>query len=100
ADVVFRDYDYPALIGQGRLALRMKPGAKTVGNIAKGRRILLRSDSGIQEAKVVAHTPVPAHPGEIEDPLFVDFTPAPTLPLRNVTLLGNVAAASHGETQQ
>ena len=99
ADIVFRDYDYPALIGQGRLALRMKPGAKTVGNIAKGRRILLRSDSGIQEAKVVATTPVPAIPGEIEDHLFVDFTPAPTVPLRNVTLLGNVAAASHGETQ-
>ena len=53
----------------------------------------------IQEAKVVATTPVPAIPGEIEDHLFVDFTPAPTVPLRNVTLLGNVAAASHGETQ-
>lgn len=99
ADIVFRDYDYPALIGQGRLALRMKPGAKTVGNLAKGHRILLRSDGGIQEAKVVATIPVPAIPGEIEDHLFVDFTPAPVAPLRSVTLLGNVAAASHGETQ-
>ncbi len=62
ADIVFRDYDYPAEISAGRLALRMKPGAKTVGNIAKGRRILLRSGERIDEAKVVATTPVAAIP--------------------------------------
>lgn len=99
ADIVFRDYDYPAEISQGRLALRMKPGVKTVGNIGKGRRILLRSGERIEDAKVVATTPVAAIPGEIEDHLFVDFTPAPQTQLRDVTLLGNVAPASHGETQ-
>lgn len=98
-DIVFRDYDYPAQISQGRLALRMKPGAKTLGNMAKGRRILLRSGERIDEAKVVATTPVAATPGEVEDHLFVDFTPAPAAALRDVTMLGNVAAASHGETQ-
>jgi hypothetical protein len=99
ADFIFRDYDYPAKISQGRLALRMKPGARTVGNIGKRRRILLRSGERIDEAKVVATTPVAAIPGEIEDHLFVDFTPVPQTPQRDVTLLGNVAAASHGETQ-
>src|SRR5262249_43668000 len=83
----------------GLLAWRMKPGARTVGNIGKGRRILLRSGERIDEAKVVATTPVTAIPGELPDHLFVDFTPAPQVPLRDVTLLGNVAAASHGETQ-
>ena len=99
ADIVFRDYDYPAEIAQGRLALRMKPGAATVGNISKGRRILLRSGERIEAAKVVATTPVPAIPGEVPDHLFVDFAPAPATPMRGVTLLGNVALASHGETQ-
>ncbi len=98
-DIVFRDYDYPAQISQGRLALRMKPGSKTVGNLAKGRRILLRAGERIDEAKVVATTPVAAIPGELEDHLFVDFSPAPATPLTGTILLGNVAAASHGETQ-
>lgn len=98
-DIVLRDYDYPARILGGRLALRMAPGARTVGNISKGRRVLLRSRSGIDAAAVIATTPFAAVPGEMDDHLFVDFTPAPRAPLRNVTLLGNVAMASHGETQ-
>jgi hypothetical protein len=98
-DIVFRGYDYPAKIHEGRLALRIAPGARTVGNIAKGRRVLLRSESGIDTASVIATTPFAALPGEIDDHLFVDFAPAPRAALRNVTLLGNVAMASHGETQ-
>ena len=65
---MFRDYDYPAEIAAGRLALRMKPGAATVGKLAKGRRILLRSGERIEEAKVVATTPVAATPGELARP--------------------------------
>ena len=98
-DIVFRDYDYPPKIAQGRLALRMTPGSKTVGNLAKGRRILLRSADRIDEAEVVATTPFAAVPGQLEDHLFVDFAPAPVSPLGNTQLLANVAAASHGETQ-
>src|SRR5262249_4067499 len=98
-DIVFRDYDYPPRLSQGRLALRMSPGDRTVGNISKGRRILLKSASRIDEARVVGTTPVAAIPGEIEDHLFVDFMPAPSAPVADVTLLGNVAAASQGETQ-
>ncbi|MFZ5673521.1 MAG: hypothetical protein ACOZAM_11220 [Pseudomonadota bacterium] len=98
-DVVFRDYDYPDRIRQGRLALRMRPGSKAVGNIAKGRRVLLRSSAGIEPVTVVAVKPFAAVPGEPDDHLFVDFTPGPQTALGNVTLLGNIAAASHGETQ-
>lgn len=98
-DAAFRDYEYPAEIAQGRLALRMKPGSGTVGDIAKGRRILLRAETGLTEHKVVATAPFAATPGEIADHLYVDFSPAPAAPLRAATLLGNVAAASHGETQ-
>jgi hypothetical protein len=98
-DFVFRDYDYPPRISQGRLALRLRPGARIVGNLGKGRRILLKSGERIDEAKVVAVTPVAAIPGTPEDHLFVDFSPAPAAPLRDVKLLGNIAAASHGETQ-
>lgn len=98
-DIVFRDYEYPPTIAQGRLALRMTPGSKTVGNLAKGRLILLRSADRIAEAEVVATTPFAAIPGQLEDHLFVDFAPAPVSPLVNTQLLANVAAASHGETQ-
>ena len=48
---------------------------------------------------MTATTPIAAIPGELADHLLVDFTPAPASPLRQVTLMGNVAAASHGETQ-
>lgn len=98
-DIVFRDYDYPAKIRQGRLALRMRSGVRTVGNIAKGRRVLLRSSSGLDPVTVVAAAPFAAIAGGLDDHLFVDFTPGPEAALSNVTLLGNVAMASHGETQ-
>jgi hypothetical protein len=98
-DIMFRDYDYPPKILQGRLALRMKPGSKTVGNLAKGRRILVRSRDRIDEAEVVATTPFAVVPGQVEDHLFVDFMPAPVSPLSDTQLLANVAQASHGETQ-
>ncbi len=58
----------------------MKPGSQDRRQSRKGRRILLRSGARIDEAKVVATTPVAAIPGEIEDHLFVDFTPAPATP--------------------
>ncbi|QIG49851.1 hypothetical protein G5V57_20275 [Nordella sp. HKS 07] len=98
-DIIFRNYDYPARIRQGRLALRMRPGARTVGNITKGRHVLLRSSSGLYPVSVIAATPFAAVAGELDDHLFVDFTPGPETQLNDVTLLGNVAAASHGETQ-
>jgi hypothetical protein len=98
--IVLRSYDYPTKIYQGRIALRMKKGASSIGNLTKGRRILLRSAGRVDEAKVLATWPVPAIPGEIADHLLVDFSPAPIQPLQDVTLLGNVAASSHGETQQ
>ncbi|MGH6841474.1 MAG: hypothetical protein ACREDV_05190, partial [Methylocella sp.] len=98
-NIVFRDYDYPPQIAQGRLALRTNPGSQTVGILGKGRRILLRSGARIEAATVIKTTPAAAIPGALADHLFVDFTPAPATPLSEVTLLGNVAAASHGETQ-
>ncbi len=98
-DIVFCGYDYPDRIKQGRLALRMHPGARTVGNIAKGRRVLLRSSAGLDPVTVIAVKPFAAIPGGPDDHLFVDFTPVPETALSDVTLLGNVANASHGETQ-
>jgi hypothetical protein len=98
-DIVFRPFDYPAKIEGGRVAIRLKPGGKAIGALAKGRRILLCAGERVDEAHVTAATPVSATLGGLADHLFVDFTPAPVAPLRDAILLGNVAAASHGETQ-
>jgi hypothetical protein len=97
-DITFRDYDYPARIHQGRLALRMSPGSKLAASLGKGRRILLRAGERIDEARIIGTTPFAAVPGDIADHLLVDFTPAPATPISGATVLGNVAAASHGET--
>ena len=82
------------------MALRMKPGSKTVGNLAKGRRILLRAGDQIDEAKVVATTPFAASPrrNRRSSPgrLHAGARDASD---EATVLLGNVAAASHGETQ-
>jgi len=98
-DIVFRDYDYPPQISQGRLALRMTPASAGLGNLGKGRRILLRAGTITEKATVIAVTPAAAIPGDLADHLLVDFTPAPRTPLRDVAVLGNVVAASHGEIQ-
>jgi hypothetical protein len=97
-DVTFRDYDYPAQIDQGRLALRMKAGSKLATSLRKGRRILLRASERIDEARIIGTTPFAATPGSVVDHLLVDFTPAPATPISGAIVLGNVAAASHGET--
>ena len=95
----FRRYDYPAEISQGQMALRIKPGAPTLGNLGKGRRVLLRSEQAKFEAQVTAIKPMAAVAGELADHVIVDFTPAPETPLRTVFMRGNIAAAGHGETQ-
>ena len=98
-DITFRDYDYPARIAPGAAGLANEPRQQAGSNLGKGRRILLRAGERIDEASVIATTPFAAVPGDIEDHFFVDFTPAPATPISGATVLGNVAAASHGETQ-
>jgi hypothetical protein len=99
-DIVFREFDYPDEVVDGRVALRLQGGRlEGYGRLTKDRRILLRSGDALHLAKVTATRPWAAQPGEAPDHLLVDFTPTPPKPLTEVTLLGNVAEASHGETQ-
>jgi hypothetical protein len=98
-DIDFRAFDYPAAIGDGRLALRTGPNQAGFSHLAKGRRIMLRSGDRLHGAKVTATHPISAVHGEPPDHLLVDFVPVPARPLESVVLLGNIAEASHGETQ-
>jgi hypothetical protein len=96
----FRGYDYPAFASDGRIALRLPGGAPGgLSLLAKGRRIVLETDSGPLAETVAAATPWATTLGNPPDHLLVDFTPNLSGPTASLTLLGNVAAASQGETQ-
>ena len=99
SDIVFRDYDYPTSVAQGRVALRATGNLNGFAKLKKGRRILLRSENAIHVANVQATTPFSAIPGDLVDHIHVDFTPALPKPYKSLRLNGNVASASHGETQ-
>lgn len=104
ADIVWREYDYPEAASVAQVALRLSPQRKAgdlggLKQLAKGRRIMLRSGGRNHLATVTAATPLPVVPGDLPDHLFVDFTPPFPQPFEAARLAGNVAAASHGETQ-
>jgi hypothetical protein len=99
SDIEFRPFDYPDSVSGGRIALRTGENRQGFARLAKGRRILLSSAGRFHAARVTAVTETAAVPGDAPDHLLVDFTPAPSGPLAGAILLGNVAEASHGETQ-
>ncbi|BCH34301.1 hypothetical protein MesoLjLc_62310 [Mesorhizobium sp. L-8-10] len=103
-DLVWREYDYPEEASQAQVALRLTPQQKAgdlagLKQLVKGRRIMLRSGGRNHLATVTAATPLPVVPGDLPDHLFVDFTPPLPEPFPAASLAGNIAAASHGETQ-
>lgn len=98
-DIVFRNYDYPASVSDGRIALRLSGNTNGFSKLVKGRKILISSRGSNHMASVQAATPVAATPGQVPDHLLVDFTPALPQPLEDARLAGNIASASHGETQ-
>jgi hypothetical protein len=101
-DITFAPYAYPPAIQTGSLALRLSGTADSLegfGKLTKGRKIILRSGRQLHLAKVIASRPVASTPGAPPDHLVVDFAPPPPAPFVDTTLLGNIAEASHGETQ-
>ena len=104
-DIAFRDYDYPATLSGGWLSLPMRPGESAVdpeglGALSKGRKIVLSDGSMQHRAKVTRTFAIPTALGGPLDHLAVGIAPPLPPTSRQVTLLGNVAEASHGETQR
>lgn len=104
SSIVFRVYDYPASLTGGRIAIRLKAGqtAKSLGGLAqlaKGRRILLESGGVRHVATVTAAEAHASTPGGTADHLLVDFLPSLPQAFGDTLLRGNLAQASHGETQ-
>jgi hypothetical protein len=97
-EIETRGYDYPETITGGRVAARLAdaPGLK---GLDKGRRILLDDGTAQHLAEVTATKQTASTPGEIPDHLFIDFTPPVPEPYAASKLHGNIAKASHGETQ-
>ena len=103
-DVEFRNYDYPGKLKKGRVALRLtdeqiaNPGAG-LKQLKKGRSLIFKS-GGLQHlATISAVLPLSTEPGAAADHWTVDFTPVLPASFDETVMLGNVALASHGETQ-
>ena len=97
-DIEFRGYDYPREISAGRVVARLA-AAPGLGALDKGRRILLDDGASEHLARVTATRLVSSELGAAPDHLAVDFEPALPAPLGAAVLRGNIAEASHGETQ-
>lgn len=104
-DIDFRDFDYPERAEGAWLALPLEPGEdsadpEALGALGKGRKIIVAGPELVHRARVTATFAVPSQPGGRVDHLAVGIDP----PLPRVSgalrLHGNVADASHGETQR
>jgi hypothetical protein len=99
----FRTYEYPGALTGGQVAIRLAPGqsAASLGGLAqltKGRRILLESAVAKHVATVTSAETFSAAGGST-DHLMVNFTPSLPQAFSSTVLKGNIAQASHGETQ-
>jgi hypothetical protein len=99
--ITFRGYDYPPFAAGGRIAVQLPRGGALEGFslLAKNRRIVLETDAGPLAATVAAATPWATTLGDPPDHLLVDFAPNLPAATAGLALRGNVAMASHGETQ-
>lgn len=97
-DIGFREYDYPRSVEGGRVCARLADAPGLEG-LDKGRRIFLDDGATRHSARVTASRTAASTPGAAPDHLLVDFTPGLPAALATATLRGNVARASHGESQ-
>jgi hypothetical protein len=97
-EALVRQYDYPRRLAGGRLAARLSD-APAIAPLEKERRILIEAGDRRHLATVTASALVAASPGGPPDHLLVDFVPPLADPIEAAVLRGNVAKASHGETQ-
>lgn len=103
-NIQFRAFDYPASLTGGQVAIRFAAGQtdKSPGGLAqlaKGRRILLESGAIKHVTTVTATELYASTPGAPADHLLVDFIPLLPQAFGATLLKGNIAQASHGETQ-
>ncbi|MGD9535589.1 MAG: putative baseplate assembly protein [Alphaproteobacteria bacterium] len=102
--ISFRNYDHAKNAGGGRVVARFAAGQSAealggLGQLKKGRRILLQAGAAKHLATVTAATPAASVPGDLPDHLAIDFLPPLAAPVAGLVLKGNIAQASHGETQ-
>jgi hypothetical protein len=104
-DIEFRSFDYPKRAAGGWIVVPLRPGEDAndedgLGALKKGRRILLSGGGRHHAAHVMTTFAASTEPGEPPDHLAVGFVPPLPETSGPVTLLGNIATASHGETQR
>jgi hypothetical protein len=103
--IEFRNFDYPKRASGDWVVVPLRPDEDAndetgLAALKKGRRILLSGGGRHHAAQVTTTLPVPTEPGQLPDHLAVGFVPPLPETSGPVTLLGNIATASHGETQR
>jgi hypothetical protein len=104
-DIAFRDYDYPDRTSGGWLSVPLEQGEDAddpdgLGHLAKGRKIILSDGRRQHRAEVMQRVAVPSTLGGSPDHLAIGIAPPLPETAAQVTLMGNVAEASHGETRR
>jgi hypothetical protein len=105
SDIALRRYDYPETAEGGWLALPLETGEDPaapdgLGALDKGRKVIVAAGALKHRAKVTQTFAVAATPGGRPDHLLVGIEPALPRVEGPLTLMGNIAEASHGETQR
>jgi hypothetical protein len=100
-DVLFRNYDYPDFAEVGTLALRIAPGddAEHLSVLLKDRGVHIKAEGMIHRADVRDAVPLATEPGSRPDHLRIGLSDPLPEAIPSGTLYGNLARASHGETQ-
>ena len=104
-ELAFRGFDYPERAVGSTIGLPLEPGEDPdaeagLGPLLEGRRVVIEGPDGWHAATVTRRRAVASEPGGVPDHLEIAIDPPlpPTAgPLR---LHGNIATASHGETQR
>ncbi len=101
----FRRFDYPAKAAGGRLVLPLRDGERAddpdgFGPLDKGRKLMITGPDGLQHrTELLDRRAVSAIPGGVRDHLEVTLSPGLPATKGALALHGNLAEASHGETQ-
>ncbi|WP_116132700.1 hypothetical protein [Tropicimonas sp. IMCC34043] len=104
-DIDFRSFDYPPATEGGFLTLPLRNGEAAddpegLGALKPGRKLLISGRGLLHRAEVTATLPVAAVPGGPVDHLNLAVTPPLPRTAGPLTVQGNIADASHGETQR
>jgi hypothetical protein len=101
-DILFREFDYPELAEGGTVAMKLSPDqdAARLSELLKGRPVQIHSGDLTHRTEIRDAVPFSPELGALPDHIRLGLSNPLPEPIEAGTLFGNIAPASHGETQQ